>query len=331
MLMISSLALLLSGCFFLDFIFGPDPEEQKDKDEKYYPDEKEEEKEEPGEKETEHDYDEDEKRETVFYLLDEHENLVPVTTPIEWTEGISQKTLSKMSASQNNLERWQEMELKPTLPENTEVIGIALDNGTARVNFCDSFLDMEPGMEEKVLNSIIYTLTEFETIDEVEILVDGQYIDTLPDGTDASAAQRRDGLNVEVTEEAEEAAEEAAVKLYFINDEDYVVPVTRHIAETDELEGNAIYELMKGPDPNSGLNSYISNELDINEVSIQNSTLKMDITNLTDDQDSENRALKQLELTLIDLDHINEVEISVDGEPVSLEEVMTTDFINFRY
>ncbi|ACB85524.1 GerMN domain-containing protein [Natranaerobius thermophilus] len=325
-IVISSMALLLSGCFFLDFIFGPDPDETtKEEQEELEPKE-----DEPTEI---RDYDEDEKRETVFYLLDNNDNLVPVVKPIEWTEGIATKTLNKMSQTPANEEFWMDTNLTPTLPNGTKVKGMAIDDGRARVNFTEEFLDMEPESEQEIKNSIVYTLSEFETIDEVEIMVEGEFIESLPGGTDVSGPLTREGLNVEITAEAESAENETGVNLYFLSqDGEYVVPVTRYIPDTEELEGNAIYELMKGADPDSGLISYVSTDLDINDVKIEGNTMQMDVSNLADDPEHQELALKQLKFTLTDFDYIDSMEISIDGTPIDIDErVMNLEEVNFRY
>ncbi|WP_158212351.1 GerMN domain-containing protein [Natranaerobius trueperi] len=305
--LILTFSLFTTGCFFLDFIFGPDPDEEKEVEE------------DEGQVEEEP-YDDEDMRETMFYMLDDNDNIVPIVRPIEWTEGIATKTLSKMSKSPQNIDFWEGTNLSPPLPSETQVKGMTIDDGLARVNFTEELLDVQGEKEDKVLSSVIYTLTEFDSVDEVELMVGGEFIDTLPAGADVSSYLVRDGLNIEVTSQARAADSQDAVTLYFIsNDKKYLVPVTRYIPATDEIEGNAIYELMEGPSSESGLVSYISPELTVNNVSIEGSKIIIDVSNLSDDPESQEEALKQLYYTLIELDKVNEVEITVDGEEPSID------------
>ena len=62
------------------------------------------------------------------------------------------------------------------LPEDTRILGINIDNGLATVDFSPEVLRANVGSsgEELGIASIVNTLTEFPTIQEVSFMVDGQ-------------------------------------------------------------------------------------------------------------------------------------------------------------
>ena len=67
------------------------------------------------------------------------------------------------------------------LPENTKLLGININNGIAIVNFSKEIKDFNTGssLEATSLQAIANTLTEFNTIDEIKILVEGKEVETL--------------------------------------------------------------------------------------------------------------------------------------------------------
>jgi len=62
------------------------------------------------------------------------------------------------------------------LPPETELIGISIKDGLALVNFSQEVLLANVGSAEEALGiqSIVNTLTEFENVDEVSFMVEGE-------------------------------------------------------------------------------------------------------------------------------------------------------------
>jgi len=67
------------------------------------------------------------------------------------------------------------------IPENTRLISAAVENGVAYLNFNESFRFNPMGVEGFVaqLQQIIYSTTEFPTVDRVQILIEGQRVEYL--------------------------------------------------------------------------------------------------------------------------------------------------------
>lgn len=67
------------------------------------------------------------------------------------------------------------------IPENTQLISAAVEDGVAYLNFNESFRFNPMGVEGFVaqLQQIIYSTTEFPTVDRVQILIEGQRVEYL--------------------------------------------------------------------------------------------------------------------------------------------------------
>ncbi|HEX3029910.1 MAG TPA: GerMN domain-containing protein, partial [Clostridia bacterium] len=87
--------------------------------------------------------------------------------------------------------------LYPVLPAGTEVKGINIKEGTAVIDFNGSLLSYKNGEQERsIISSIVYTVTEFKTVQNVKILVNGCAMSALKYGTDISGILNRDNILV---------------------------------------------------------------------------------------------------------------------------------------
>ncbi len=306
--LVALMAVYGSGCFFLDFLFGSEEEPKE-------PTPEEEEIEREEEKEPLNDEDE---RETTFYLLENDSGkLVRTESNIPWVEGIAQETLTKMVRDDENLDYWGNYHLEPVIPSGTEVKGMTIDDdGSARVNFTEEFMDYQ-GDKAQMIDSVVYTLTEFEAIDGVEFMIDGEPLSELPESIDAITANDvidRMGINAEVPVVADDGV---PITLYYISEKDgntFYVPITRMVSETDEIEGEALAELIRGPDEDSNLESFVSPEIQLNEIDFDNESLTIDVSNITTEEGREEEAAKQIIYTLGEFDMVQSVELTIDGE-----------------
>lgn len=76
----------------------------------------------------------------------------------------------------------QSQELTASIPEGTKLLDIAISNGLCTVDFSKEFIENHSGGsagELVTLSSIIRTLTQFDTIEQIQILVEGKKGETL--------------------------------------------------------------------------------------------------------------------------------------------------------
>lgn len=67
------------------------------------------------------------------------------------------------------------------IPENTQLISAAVEDGVAYLNFNESFRFNPMGVEGFIaqLQQIVYSTTEFPTVDRVQILIEGKQVEYL--------------------------------------------------------------------------------------------------------------------------------------------------------
>jgi len=72
--------------------------------------------------------------------------------------------------------------VSPVMPDAVEILGINIDNGLAIIDLSEDLFAAEDGVAGTLgggifVQSMVWTATEFPTIDEVQVLVEGEYFD----------------------------------------------------------------------------------------------------------------------------------------------------------
>ncbi|MGI6064902.1 MAG: GerMN domain-containing protein [Bacillota bacterium] len=138
-----------------------------------------------------------ETKEVVLYFSDQAgEKLALETRAIAKVEGIARATVQELLAGPS-----VESGLLPTIPVGTKLTDINVrPDGLCIVDFSSELVDNHPGgslNEELTVYSIVNTLTQFPTIQEVQILVDGQKVESIAGHLDVSTTMARNNDIIE--------------------------------------------------------------------------------------------------------------------------------------
>ena len=175
-----------------------------------------------------------------------------------------------------------------------------------------------------MVSAIVQALTEFDSVDRVEFLIDGQKRETLTHGTSVSGQFTRGDINLESAEPTINLASSEPMTLYFPADSGAViVPVTRMVREGADIN-TAVLELAKGPGNEDTLESVVPAGCGLIDVKVEDGVAKLDFTsefvNLVQNSDGGRMALKALVLTCTQFDGVDSVELYVDGRRYDADE-----------
>lgn len=267
---------------------------------------------------------EDGVRKTVFYFKNDKDFLVPVMKRIPWEDGIAKTTLMNMVEGTELSNSLKEVGLKAILPAGTSVNGISVDEetGLCKVDFSKEIQDVESNKdEENLIKGIVYTLTEFPTIKEVQITVEGQTLPMLKDSYAINGPLGREDINL--LGDMEEGRSKVVVYYKGESDgmDDYFIPVTIPTLAPVSNIYTALDLLFEGPPADSGLKSDIPFEIGLQGLEIKEGTVFIDV-NLEDksalsDQAVLDDLLKNIGLTLSQFEEIETVELLLDGQIVN--------------
>ena len=234
------------------------------------------------------------------------------------------------------------------LPAGTEIIGVNLKDGTLTVDVSKEFAEYRPEDEQKIIQAMTYTLTQFENVERVNLWINGYEQETMPvNGTPISNGySRANGINIH-TGSGIDLMDSEAVTLYYPaqqGDQFYHVPVTQHIEmDSDNSYQSIVQALLEGPsyDMNNLLNVFNTGVSLVEEPNYQDGTLTLkfneNILNSVADGSISDEAMETLVLTLTDQPGVEAVSVSVENvdeivnesgvpytEPVSRETFVPT-------
>ncbi|MBM7855453.1 spore germination protein GerM [Desulfohalotomaculum tongense] len=129
----------------------------------------------------------------VLYFANHRGYLVAQQREIPKVDGIARMTMQELAKGPE-----ADCGLLPTLPPGTQLKDINIRDGVCIVDWTKELKENHPGgssSELLTVYSIVNTLTQFSTVDKVQILVDGRVVETLAGHVDLSVPlEREDNL-----------------------------------------------------------------------------------------------------------------------------------------
>lgn len=213
---------------------------------------------------------------------------------------------------------------KAIIPSGTRVLALNLDKGVLTIDFSKEILEINKKYEEKMLESLIYTLTSINGIDSVKILVEGEELKQLPNSNKQlpSLLDRDYGINKVYNLTGTNNIDSYTV--FYVNefnDNYYYVPVTKYI-NNDKLDKIKIIieELTSNPVYESNLMSFLNVNTKLLNYEIKDDVIKLNFNNLILSDITGNSILEEVIYT-ISLSVSNEIDVKEVVFMVENEEI----------
>lgn len=253
------------------------------------------------------------KTDILAYYEDENGFIVPVNTQIPWEEGIAKATLRSMVVGSETEKRIAQSNLHGVLPEETQIRGMSIKDGLCRVDFSKNILNTTSiEQEENMISAITYTLTEFPTIDKVELQVEGQILAALPKGYAINTAFERENINLYGS------ADGVNYTVYYkapdTEVEGHYVPITLSATKVNNPAVTVVESLFNGPPADTELSNNIPVGVNLRDVDVKGNNavvnLGVEAVNLSEEEFNDINAIVVLCLEQFD---INDVEYNIEG------------------
>lgn len=268
---------------------------------------------------------------TELYLLDKNGYVVAQTLPLPKSTSVAKQALQYLVKG-GPVEESLPNGFQAVLPANTEVKGVSIKDGTALVDFSNDFKKYKAEDEQKILQSITWTLTQFNTVKKVEIEINGHKLSQMPvKGTaiNPNGLTRKDGINVDTSGVVDITNTHPLTVYYPAQNnasEVYYVPVTKRISNTENNDIKAIVSaLAKGPKQNSNLVSAFSSDVQLlSDPKVENGNVTLnfneEIISSFESKQISGEVLDPLVLSLTELPDIQKVSIEVNGSTKLVDE-----------
>ncbi len=264
------------------------------------------------------------------YYQDNEGYLIPVTRRVPKQLSIAKASIKALIDTPINREEIAYFGLYPTLPQGTEFT-INIKEGIAVIDFNNKVLDYKNEIVEyNFVASVVYTLTQFETINEVRILINGYMQQLLKYGTDISRALSRKNIlvnSVEGKKGINLTNGMQKIDIYLlktIKNNVCILPVSLECVSLNEdnLQGEIIKKLSTIPQ-NQELFSEVPNNLELIGSSIKSGLLTLnfdiDISNYGGTQ-REYGMVNQILYSMKQINGIDKVRFLINGEVKDLIE-----------
>ena len=109
-----------------------------------------------------------------IYLVDQNDlvSRFEVIKTSETTEDLVKEVIENLTID-GSVSSHIPNNFKKIIPKNTKIINQNLSDGLLKINFTKDLLKIDKDNEEKMIESIIFSLTEIKDIDKIMIFVEG--------------------------------------------------------------------------------------------------------------------------------------------------------------
>lgn len=154
----------------------------------------------------------------------------------------------------------------PIIPKNTKVNSIKVDKNNIYIDFSKDILNVSKYNEELMIESIIYTITDINGIDNIYLSINKEPLKILPKSNKEIPYPLNRGYGINKKYDLDSLNNITKTIVYFnksYNDVEYLVPITKVMNTTSEKIDIIIEELKSIVNAQYNLNSYIPNNLEV--------------------------------------------------------------------
>lgn len=198
----------------------------------------------------------------IIYLLDNNNYVSRVSTILTSTklEDKIKEIINILTIGSNNYIREG---FTKVIPKNTKLIGINIENNLVKLNFSKELLNVSLENEEKMIESIVYSITSLDNIKYVSLYVEGNILNKLPKSNKNMNTILDRGIGVNKEFNITNVNNISKTTIYYMskyNDYYYYVPVTK----IDNNDKNKIEIIIKELTGNKLLNTNLISYLNSN-------------------------------------------------------------------
>jgi len=259
---------------------------------------------------------------TELYLIDKDGYVVPQTLSLPKTKSVAKQALDYLVVN-GPVTDLLPNDFRAVLPEDTQS-SVDIKDGVATVNFSTEFKNYQPADEMKILQSVTWTLTQFDNVKSVKLEMNGHPLSEMPvKGTPISEnLSRASGINIDTTDVADITNTKPVTVYYIGGQEDsyYYVPVTRRISNDEkDMYTAVVNELIKGPSQNSNLVSEFMPDVKLlNNPKYEDGKVTLNfnknIYGSFEEKVVSESLLDELVLSLTEQQGVDKVAVQVDGK-----------------
>lgn len=211
--------------------------------------------------------------------------------------------------------------LNGIIPENTNLLDVTVNGSLVVVNFSKEILNTNDAIsEERMIESLIYSLTALDSIDKVTIQVEGNVLESLPKSKKVLDKELTRDFGINKVYDITNRNGIQKVTIYYldrISNNNYYVPVTKYLNDDREKIKIIIDNLASSYIHDVNLMSYLSSKTTILDYTLADDVFFLNLNSEVLGGDS---ILEEVEYTLkysiFDNYDVDKIMLQVEGETI---------------
>lgn len=211
---------------------------------------------------------------------------------------------------------------KKIIPKGTKILNKEIENDLLKINFSKELLSIDEDNEEKMIEAIIYSLTEISNINRIMIFVEGNILKELPNSKKTLPLILDRSYGINKIYDLNSMKDINKITTYYVNTNSnysYYIPVTTITNNNDEKVKIIIEKLKSSPTYDTNLVSYLASSTLLQKYEILENSVNLSFNNEILSLD-DNRIMEEVKysiaLSIKDTYGINETIFYIDDNLV---------------
>ena len=215
-----------------------------------------------------------------IYLLNNHNYLTEVMVLVSDKDDYN--TVFEIVDNLKNNNKYYNS-LKGIIPNNTKINKIEFIDNILYIDFNEELLNVNDDLEEKVIESLVYSILSIKNIKGIKISINGKNLEVLPKSNIIldDVLTKNIGINKEY--DLTSTNDILKVVLYYyqeIDNNKYYVPITKYVNEKEDKIKVIIDNLKNSYLYRTNLMSYLNNRIEVLEYEEVNNIVSLSFNNL---------------------------------------------------
>ncbi len=171
---------------------------------------------------------------------------------------------------------------KAIIPAKTKLLDFSLQDGLLKLNFSKNFLKVKANYEEKLIESLIYSLTELKEVQKLMIFIEGEQLTTLPHSQKKLPNLLDKNYGINKIYNLDSIKDTSKTTVYYLsknNDFYYYVPVTEITNNKTERVEVIINNLKSTPIYHTNLISYLTASTNLESYELLENSISLSFNN----------------------------------------------------
>lgn len=194
-----------------------------------------------------------------IYTVDQN-NLVARTNIIK-KENDDITYIINVLTKKSNYSNYLMTNFLPIIPENTKLINYSLNDKILKLNFSKELLNVNENDEEKMIESLVYSLCNLKDVDKIIIFVENQKLNELPHSKKKLPASLDKNYGINKVYDINTFKSVTKATIYFMSKYEnnyYYVPITKITNDSQNAVEIIINELKSTPTYENNLISFLN-------------------------------------------------------------------------